>query len=136
MTVKGGGILANLVRTVSGIRRLGVSQNVHSEAGWIVTHNAVAAGSAVEVALPEGCNALLVKHEISGGTPNAWVSLNHKHGAGATPVVAHHAEGSNIKTGNQTTSYVSLFKGLPPVVEVVLNYTGGTHTVRVLPMRV
>lgn len=109
-----------------------------SNAIWTVTHAGVAAGSTVEFAVPAGFNALLVKHEISGATPNGFVSLAVKHGTGVggDPAVAHHGRGNNIKTANVAVSYVAVFEGVGTVVNVVLNWTAGTHTVRVLPIRI
>jgi hypothetical protein len=135
MTIKGGGILANLVRTVSGVRRLGVVEPTRDEAGWTTMHNAVTTPSVQEFTMPEGLNALLVIHTMTGQTTGGFVRLEDRF-SGGTPGLAHHGKGSNIKSAATATNYVSLFEGVSKIVGIDLQRTDGTHTVRVLPIRV
>ncbi len=102
--------------------------------GVRVTHDAVVSGSEVVVGC-SGFNALLVHHVIVGATTGGFVSLTMS-GKDNGVFVAHHGEGTNIKTTATKDSYTSVFKGIMDWVKVVLNVTDGTHTVTVQPINI
>lgn len=108
---------------------------VRAGAGWTVTHNAVVAGSTVEFVMPEGCNALVLVHVMTAPTTGGFATVENRWVAGTAGVV-HHGKGTNIKAAALATNYSSLFEGVADIVGVVLARTDGTHTVRVLPIRV
>lgn len=100
----------------------------------IIKDAVTAAGDPVKRAVGP-YNAVIVHHEISGGSTGGYVSLKMGGKEGST-FIAHHGKGTNIKSADTTTSYTAIFEGIMDFVEFTLNYTDGTHTVTIQPINV
>lgn len=100
-----------------------------------VTHNAVETGSAVLYDCGD-YNALVVHHLMENPTSGGYVSLKMSPTGATGTYIAHHGDGTNIKTQASASSYASIFKGIMKYVEVTLNRTDGKHTVTIQPINV
>lgn len=100
----------------------------------IIKNAVVAAGDPVKRFMGP-YNAVLVHHQITGGTTGGFVSLKMGGKEGGT-FIAHHGKGTNIKAAASATSYTAIFEGLMDWIEVSLAVTDGTHTVTIQPINV
>lgn len=111
-----------------------------TQANPIRTHDAVTAGSTVEIDC-HGYTALIIVHEMTGATTGGYVEVEFRTSPGATgvthPAPAGNSDfGLNVKTAATATNYVSIIRGLTSRVGIKLNRTDGTHTVTVIPCHV
>jgi hypothetical protein len=89
---------------------------------------ATTAPAVVYVPMKNGAR-LLVAHHITGspGT-GGYVSVEIGDIVGGV-FVPHHGEGTNIPTGNETSSYSAILRNCGPVAKLTTHITDGTHSV-------
>ncbi len=75
--------------------------------------------------------ALIVHHEISGGSGRVEVSMAPEQDG---TYIAHHGYGIDLPATDKSTSYSCVFLGLMNWVNVKLVRTSGTHTVTIQPL--
>jgi hypothetical protein len=122
------GIAAIVAAALAEVFKVGVGKDEKQ-----IAHNVGAVSGATEIDC-RNKKGLIMIHTITGAPTGGWATLKPKTAHEGTQIpspwpAGDSAFGLNVKNGNQTASYMSVFLGLPDYVDCVLSRADGTHLV-------